>query len=61
MTDWHYDDLRRVGVDFEDTAAVDAYDRNQRLAPSRIAPSSTNLASMAIRCHRHQAATVHSP
>lgn len=30
MTDWHYDDLRQVGVDFEDTAAVDAYDRNQR-------------------------------
>ena len=29
MADWHYDDLRQVGLDFEDTAAVDAYDRNQ--------------------------------
>ena len=30
MADWHYDDLRQVGVDFEDAAAVEAYDRNQR-------------------------------
>ena len=29
MADWYYDDLRQVGVDFEDTAAVAAYDRNQ--------------------------------
>jgi cyclopropane fatty-acyl-phospholipid synthase-like methyltransferase len=27
--DWHYDDLRQVGLDFEDEAAVAAYDRNQ--------------------------------
>lgn len=27
--DWHYDDLRQVGTDFEDAAAVAAYDRNQ--------------------------------
>jgi len=27
--DWHYDDLRQVGLDFEDAAAVAAYDRNQ--------------------------------
>jgi ubiquinone/menaquinone biosynthesis C-methylase UbiE len=31
MTGWHYDDLRQVGVDFEDATAVDAYDRNQRV------------------------------
>jgi len=30
MADWHYDDLRQVGLDFEDAAAVAAYDRNQR-------------------------------
>jgi putative AdoMet-dependent methyltransferase len=30
MTDWHYDDLRQIGLDFEDVAAVEAYDRNQR-------------------------------
>jgi putative AdoMet-dependent methyltransferase len=30
MADWHYDDLRQVGLDFEDAAAVEAYDRNQR-------------------------------
>jgi ubiquinone/menaquinone biosynthesis C-methylase UbiE len=29
MTDWYYDDLRQVGVDFENVAAVEAYDRNQ--------------------------------
>ncbi|HUL05453.1 MAG TPA: class I SAM-dependent methyltransferase [Candidatus Acidoferrum sp.] len=29
MADWYYDDLRQVGVDFEDPAAVEAYDRNQ--------------------------------
>lgn len=27
--DWQYDDLRQVGLDFEDAAAVAAYDRNQ--------------------------------
>lgn len=27
--DWYYDDLRQVGVDFEDEAAVAAYDRSQ--------------------------------
>ncbi|WP_425450214.1 class I SAM-dependent methyltransferase [Virgifigura deserti] len=26
---WHYDELRQVGLDFEDAAAVAAYDRNQ--------------------------------
>ena len=30
MADWYYDDLRQVGLDFEDVAAVEAYDRNQR-------------------------------
>ena len=30
MTDWQYDDLRQVGLDFEAAAAVEAYDRNQR-------------------------------
>jgi ubiquinone/menaquinone biosynthesis C-methylase UbiE len=30
MTDWYYDDLRQVGLDFEDVAAIEAYDRNQR-------------------------------
>jgi putative AdoMet-dependent methyltransferase len=30
MADWHYDDLRQIGLDFEDAAAVEAYDRNQR-------------------------------
>ena len=30
MTDWHYDDLRQIGLDFEDAAAVAAYDRSQR-------------------------------
>jgi cyclopropane fatty-acyl-phospholipid synthase-like methyltransferase len=29
MADWYYDDLRQVGLDFEDAAAVAAYDRNQ--------------------------------
>jgi cyclopropane fatty-acyl-phospholipid synthase-like methyltransferase len=27
--DWYYDDLRQVGTDFENEAAVAAYDRNQ--------------------------------
>jgi putative AdoMet-dependent methyltransferase len=31
MTGWYYDDLRQVGLDFEDTAAVESYDRNQRV------------------------------
>ena len=31
MTGWYYDDLRQVGIDFEDAADVDAYDRNQRV------------------------------
>ena len=30
MADWHYDDLRQVGLDFEDSAEVEAYERNQR-------------------------------
>lgn len=29
MADWYYDDLRQVGLDFEDPAAVASYDRNQ--------------------------------
>jgi cyclopropane fatty-acyl-phospholipid synthase-like methyltransferase len=29
MADWDYDDLRQVGIDFENAAAVAAYDRNQ--------------------------------
>lgn len=27
---WYYDELRQVGVDFEDTAQVEAYDRKQK-------------------------------
>ena len=34
MTDWYYDDLRQVGLDFENVAAVEAYDRNQRTSAS---------------------------
>lgn len=30
MADWRYDDLRQVGLGFEDAAAVETYDRNQR-------------------------------
>jgi len=29
MADWYYDDLRQVGLDFENAAAVATYDRNQ--------------------------------
>src|SRR5690242_8009914 len=31
--DWYYDELRQVGVDFADAAAVAAYDRNQGRDP----------------------------
>jgi len=30
LTAWFYNELQQVGVDFEDTAQVEAYDRNQR-------------------------------
>ncbi len=32
--DWYYDELRQVGVDFADAAAVAAYDRNQGRDPA---------------------------
>jgi putative AdoMet-dependent methyltransferase len=32
--DWYYDELRQLGVDFADAAAVAAYDRNQGREPA---------------------------
>ena len=32
--DWYYDELRQIGVDFADAAAVAAYDRNQGRDPA---------------------------
>lgn len=32
VTAWLFDEFKRVGVDFEDSAQVEAYDRNQTVS-----------------------------